>query len=248
MRPMKKMVRRSTSEAVADQLRSAIVTGDLPLGGTLSEASIASELGTSRTPVREAFRLLADEGLVLLRPYAGASVFKLTVEEVHDLGEFREVLEVAALRKAFNRNLPALVASLTTLIREMEQMVTSEKVRDYLILDARFHAAILEASGNLHLQSSYLRISSKVAAIRNIIGKDPARLHVSLAGHRAVFNFLRTENIEEATALLSQHLTNARNIIGTHIEGELTPTATPTESSNEITRLIVSRALLAERD
>ncbi|MBU6256941.1 MAG: GntR family transcriptional regulator [Burkholderiales bacterium] len=210
---MERVVRKSAAEVVADQLREAIVFGDLEMGATLSEAAIAETLGTSRTPVREAFRALAQEGLVVLRPYSGASVFMLSPGEVRDLLEFRAVLELAALQKAFATGAQGLRATLAPLVAGMSEAVERADIRQYMTLDSQFHRAIVAASGNDHLADAHARISPKVAAIRNLINRAPSRLGNSMAGHQAILNGIAAGDLEGTAAILKQHLHNLTEVV-----------------------------------
>ncbi len=145
---MERVVRKSAAEVVADQLREAIVFGDLEMGAPLLETVIAETLGTSRTPVREAFRTLAQEGLVVLRPFSGASVFLLSASEVRDLIEFRSVLELAALQMSFAAGAQGLWSTLAPLNAGMAAAVHRSDIRQYMMQDAQFHGAIVAASRN----------------------------------------------------------------------------------------------------
>lgn len=210
---MERVVRKSAAEVVADQLREAIVFGDLEMGAPLLETVIAETLGTSRTPVREAFRALAQEGLVVLRPYSGASVFLLSASEVRDLLEFRTVLELAALQKACAHGAQALRATLAPLVAAMAAAVERSDIRQYMTLDSQFHAAIVGASRNAHLGDAHARISPKVAAIRNLINRAPSRLSNSMAGHQAMLDCIAADDPEGAAAILKQHLHNLAEVV-----------------------------------
>ena len=215
---MERVVRKSAAEVVADQLREAIVFGDLEMGAPLSEAAIAETLGTSRTPVREAFRALAQEGLVVLRAYSGASVFLLSASEVRDLIEFRTVLELAALQKALTSGAQGLRQTLAPLVDGMHAAVDHSDIRQYMTLDSQFHGAIVAASMNAHLGDAYARISPKVAAIRNLIHRAPSRLGNSMAGHEAMLDHIEADDLESASAILRQHLHNLADVVVAHLD------------------------------
>ncbi len=210
---MKRVVRKSAADVVAEQLREAIVFGDLGMGAPLLETVIAETLGTSRTPVREAFRALAQEGLVVLRPFAGASVFSLSASEVRDLIEFRAVLELATLSMAFAAGAPKLWVMLVPLVNGMAEAVARSDVRLYMALDGQFHGAIVAASGNDHLREAYTRISPKVAALRNLIHRPPSRLDSSMAGHQAMLERIAANDLEGTVTLMKQHLHNLTEVV-----------------------------------
>lgn len=176
-------VRRSTAESAADQLREAIIYGELPMGAPLSEAAIAERLGISRTPVREAFRLLAQEGLVQLRPFAGANVFQVNREELRQLFDFREMLETAALDAVLRHGTASLVDTLKPISARMREALQAGDSRQYLALDAEFHEAILKSAKNPLLCDAYQLVASRLAALRTVVATDPAWLKQSLNSH-----------------------------------------------------------------
>ena len=101
------MLRRAKTltEQAADTIRARIIGGELPLGAPLSENQLASELGVSKTPIREALLQLKVEGLVSIQPQRGSFVFDMSPADIAELGELRETLELAALRLAMARRL-----------------------------------------------------------------------------------------------------------------------------------------------
>ncbi|MEK7345014.1 MAG: GntR family transcriptional regulator [Pseudomonadota bacterium] len=209
---MQPYVRRSTAVAATDQIRDAIISGDLAMGSPLSEATIAEQLGISRTPVREAMRQLAQEGLVQLRPYVGASVFVVTVQELAQMIDFREMLEVAALKQGMTRDAPGLGAKLQTIATQMEAAIHASDVRPYSALDTEFHDTIIDAAGSSFLHDAYTLVSSKLAAMRTVIWRDKDRLQRSIHGHEALIARISAGDVQAAIAVLIQHIRNAEMV------------------------------------
>ena len=212
---MKKYKRHSTAAQVADHLREAIVFGDITMGTPLSEAQLADQLGVSRTPVREALRELAQEGLVKLRPYLGASVFVLAAEELADMLAFRELLEMKALQLAISAMPNNFVNDMRSVVNRMAEAVTNGDAKHYLALDIEFHDVIVDASGSACIRDAYSLISSKLAVLRTFIPKDPHRLQHSLESHRQLFELLSSSQAEQALTLLHDHLSNAARAFNT---------------------------------
>lgn len=209
---MQPYVRRSTAVAATDQIRDAIIFGDLGMGTPLSEATIAEQLGISRTPVREAMRQLAQEGLVQLRPYAGASVFVVTVQELAQMMDFREMLEVAALKQGMSRDAAGLGEKLQTIATQMETAIRESDVRPYGALDTEFHETIIDAAGSSFLHDAYALVSSKLAAMRTVIWRDKDRLQRSIHGHEALIACISAGDIQAAIAVLVEHIRNAERV------------------------------------
>jgi DNA-binding GntR family transcriptional regulator len=199
-------VRRSTADSAADQIRQAIISGELPMGAPLSEAAIAEKLSISRTPVREAFRQLAQEGLVQLRPFAGANVFRVTRVELRRLAAFREMLENAAVEEAMRLHGDGLAESLKGVVSKMREALAADDSQRYLALDSEFHETILKFAENPLLSAAYQLIASRFAALRTIIASDPARLKRSLASHAALVKLIASRDVETTQEALLIHM------------------------------------------
>lgn len=202
---LSQFVRRSTAESAADQLREAIVFGELPMGSPLSEAAIAERLGISRTPVREAFRLLAQEGLVELKPFVGAQVFRVSRSELRQLFAFREMLETAALEDALGRPGTDLASSLKPIITRMKQAIAEGDSRKYLSLDSEFHETILNGAENSLLNAAYQLVASRFAALRTVVATKPGWLKQSLNSHAALVKMIGNRDIEATRKALIKH-------------------------------------------
>ncbi|MBS0465649.1 MAG: GntR family transcriptional regulator [Proteobacteria bacterium] len=206
-------VRRSTAENAAAQLREAIIGGELPMGAPLSEMAIAEQLGISRTPVREAFRLLAQEGLVQLRPFAGANVFHLNRTELRQLSAFREMLETAATEEALKIPGTALVDALNKVVSQMRDALKAGDTRQYLELDSEFHETVMEGAQNPLLRDAYQIVASRFKALRTAVVNDPARLKRSLNSHAALVKLFSSRDTEAAKAALLRHVRGSEEML-----------------------------------
>lgn len=131
--------RTPAHRGIARSLREAILSGRLPGGTHLVQAELAAELGTSNTPVREAIRELATEGLVRLDPYRGAVVHAPTLPEIRESYEIALLLEPAAVRKAAENDGGRDVGDLHALMAEMQGVASA---LEYAELNRRLHRAI----------------------------------------------------------------------------------------------------------
>lgn len=178
------------------------------MGTSLSESSIAEKLRISRTPVREAFRLLAKEGLVQLRPFAGASVFRVSKAQLRHLETFREMLEVTALEAAVQIDKPGLLDALRSVVAQMREAVESNSAQRFLQLDADFHETILSFAGNPLLCEAYQLVASRFMALRTFIANDQIRLTRSLASHVELVDLISSVDIVATRDALIQHIRN----------------------------------------
>ncbi len=207
---MRKIEKRSSAEVVADRLREAIVLGDLKMGAVLSESELGDMLGVSRTPVREAFRELSQEGLISITPYRGASVFRITPHELREIVDLRELIECRALEVAMKNNLPQLVETVSAVIERMAAAVREEDFRSYLACDSDFHLAIVRAANNSYLLSANNLVASKMAAIRTILGQDRDLFSGSWKTHKELYAIFRSGNVADAVARLRKHILDGK--------------------------------------
>lgn len=142
---------RQLRQWVVEQLRHGILEGRLKPGEWLRQERLAREQGVSQTPVREALKQLAAEGLVEHVPYRGIRVVELTVEDVEDLYACRETIEGMAARFAAGNITAESVAELESLRLRMAACKVPRELKEYRELNRQFHAIVFKASGRSFL-------------------------------------------------------------------------------------------------
>jgi DNA-binding GntR family transcriptional regulator len=197
---------KSLTEQAADEIRQRIVFGDIALGASLSENTLAAELGVSKTPVREALLQLKNEGLVSIQPQRGSFVFDMSAPEVVQLGDLRETLELAALRLAAGHDRTGLIEALREIIKKMRKALDRNDAVDYRKLDAEFHRAFFDHSGNVYLLASYLGIAFRIQALRSRLSADPMLNRSSFTDHEKLLQLVETGKIDAALSLLAKHV------------------------------------------
>jgi len=190
---------------VADQIRDLIIRDDLHLGEQLSENALADKLGVSRTPVREAFLVLASERLVEVRPQRGTFVFRCDATEIRELCELREVLEEGALRLGYERGGAALLETLVEIVTAGEA-VSARSPAEYQLHDHAFHQAIVDATANRELQRAYARVSGRVRSLRYRYTRTIEEVSGSQAGHRAILEALQRDDLDGAALVMRDHV------------------------------------------
>src|SRR5919112_1309032 len=156
------------SALVLRTLREAIVEGRLAPGEAVVEAQLSRQLGVSRAPLREAFRSLENEGLVVSTPWRGGVVAPPTGGGGTQLPAFRRLLEVFAAEQVLERD-NADISSLDTLVAEMERCAEASDLACMNEADVRFHTRIVEMSGNallLDVWRSYVSPIRRALALR----------------------------------------------------------------------------------
>jgi DNA-binding GntR family transcriptional regulator len=203
---------------VLAELRESILAGRLRAGDRLREVQLATTLGTSRGPVREAMRQLEQEGLVAMQPHRGATVVGVPADEVETIYELRAGLESRAMRHAVARAtdedldaLDALVAAMLAASRAGDPETVTE-------LDIRFHARVIELAGFQYLRRLWSSVESLVRAgsvaiqgrrdVRGPDGRIRFLLEPSLE-HEAIVAALRARDPEVAADQARIHVMRA---------------------------------------
>lgn len=198
---------KSLMEVTAEQIRSAIVAGELSLGEKLSEQRLADALGVSRSPVRDALAALQSEGLVTISPKRGTFVFTPDLRVVDELCEHRTVLETAAIRLGINRNHSKLIRQLAKATTAMQEALAADDPRGFSQADHQFHIAIIESAANRSIAKSYNLTISPLKALRThlftIMSEKTDR---SVAEHNAVVKAAREKDTDLAVSLLGEHI------------------------------------------
>lgn len=191
---------------IAAVLREAILSGDLLPGQALTEMQIASQLGVSRAPVREAIRILGRDGLVESVPYRGTTVRKLTRQDIEEVYSLRLVLETFALRRIIEGSLMDDVEPLKAICRSMEAHARSRDLKGLNLDDEAFHETIIQSANHQLLASTWSSLGLRVRqamSLRNQEFPDPAEV---ASNHRPIVAALAAKDLELATKLLEDHI------------------------------------------
>lgn len=185
-------------------LRRAILAGRLAGGTRLVQADLAAQLSVSTTPVREALRDLAAEGLVVFKPHVGAVVRELNMDELVELYEIRKSLEPLSIRRAASRITAAELAEARRLARLME---AERDPVQWAELNWQFHSVLEEAADAPFIQS-VLKGVQDIAAIyvSHSLALQPGRIASGNKEHRALLAALRKRDEEAAARVLTEHL------------------------------------------
>lgn len=163
---MSKIQHRSLYLDVADRVRELIEQGDLPPGERISEKQLCEQFGVSRTPLREALKVLASEGLVELLPNRGARVVRLTLKMVKDTYDLMAALEGLSGELACQHISDGGIATIRQLHDSMLVHYEKRDLPRYFRVNQQIHEAILTASGNEVLQEMYDNLSQRVKRVR----------------------------------------------------------------------------------
>lgn len=210
---------KTLTEQSAEAIRARIVGGQFEFGEALSEIALAKELGVSKTPVREAFLQLKNEGLVEIQPQRGTFVFQMTTEQLRQLSELREILEVNSLRFGMRNDPVAFTRSLQRIIEGMTKAAAKRDPASYRSLDAEFHIAIIKAADNSFIESAYNIIALRVQAFRNRLSPE-AQNWRALEEHGEIAAYVAKGDADAAAQALSDHIRKAFNQYVARISAE----------------------------
>ncbi|WP_281356736.1 GntR family transcriptional regulator [Amycolatopsis anabasis] len=205
----------STARSVTE-LRELILSGELPPGTRLGEVELAERLGTSRTPVREALRQLAAEGLVDLPPNRGARVASWSVVELNAVFEVRTTLEPRLTALATAAATDEDIDELEEWAQEMSRVGApgAEQDLEALVpLNRRFHDRLVELANAPALAAALAGAIRAPLVRRNFHAYSPAALRRSLGHHHEIVAALRERDPEWAAAVMTAHIHNARAVL-----------------------------------
>ena len=206
---------RQLRQWVADRLRSDILEGRLKPGEWLRQERLAHEHGVSQTPVREALKQLAAEGLVEHVPYRGIRVVQFSVEDVEDLYSCRAAVEGMAARYAAEAITEGELDELRALHEQMVACVTPDELREYRELNRRFHEAVSEASHRSYLMRTLAQLWAAFPTMlwsnipRIAITSVPGRDEPDAAEHAEIIAGLAARDPERAEAAVRLHIESA---------------------------------------
>ncbi len=198
--------RTSLPERVRSQLRSMIVRGELSPGGNIGEADLSDALGISRTPLREALKLLETEGLVELHSHRGAFVVPVRAAEIADMFDVAATLEGRAAELAAMRGSAAAFAQLRRLQERMEAEHRKRRRETYFEMNQDIHRGIVAISGNPTLQATHEALFARVQRIRFLMLESRERWDQSIDEHREILAALEARAPERAGAALAAHV------------------------------------------
>jgi DNA-binding GntR family transcriptional regulator len=203
---------RALYEEVAEQLRQRIFRRELEPGSWIDEVKIAQQFGISRTPLREALKVLAAEGLVTMKVRRGAYVTEVSETDLADVYHLLSLLESDAAGVVAQRATDAQLAELQTLHKELE---TAASDRDrFFALNERFHMRILEIAGNRWRDQMVADLRKVMKLNRHNSLLKAGRVNESMLEHRAIMEALTQRDAKSAMKRMQEHFSNGLEAAG----------------------------------
>lgn len=218
--------RHSLHIEIMRRLRDMIVEGRLRPGERIAELDVAAEIGVSRTPLREALKVLASEGLVELLPSRGAVVKRVSPREAEDMLKLMGELEAFAGREAAARATDAELTAIAALHRQMLGHYSAGRRRDYFRTNQAIHDAIVAAAGNSALAETHRVLSARMKPLRFAGSNTRDHWHDAVAEHEKMLKALTARDRAALARTLRQHQLATWSRIRPLIEEEAAAEAT----------------------
>ena len=204
--PIVPLSRPTLHGQLVDRVRTLIVEGQLAPGTRIHEGELGKALGVSRTPLREALKVLASEGLVELVQGRGAVVRKLTGKDVAEMLDVLRALETLAARLACRNATDAQIAALRRTHDEMIAFYEAGNRLDYYWRNQAIHAGLADLSGNALLATMHATIQARMKRIRFIGNEDPGGWTAAVAEHREMIAALEARDEARLAEVVARHL------------------------------------------
>ncbi|MEJ8851550.1 GntR family transcriptional regulator [Variovorax rhizosphaerae] len=205
--------RLALHDQVATRLRTMLIEGRIAPGAKLNERELCDQLRVSRTPLREAIKLLAAEGLVDLLPNRGAVAVKLTEADVVNTFELLATLEGMSGELAVQRMTDGELAEVRALHYEMLACFARRDLSGYYRINARIHVAINDAARNPVLTSTYRSVNARVQSLRFRTNQNEAKWAAAVAEHERMIEALGARDPVAMRQVLVEHLNRKRDTV-----------------------------------
>lgn len=219
--------RTSLHEELAESLQQLIVDGTLPPGTKVPERELCERYSVSRTPMREALKVLAKEGLVTLEPNRGAWVTRITLEDLEEVFPVMGALEALSGELACRAATDAEIAAIRRLHEAMVGHYERRELAPYFALNQQIHEAILQASRNGTLIAQYRSLATRIRRARYVANMTDARWGQAVAEHEEILAHLERRDGPGLARTLRAHLQNKLETVRDWVQAE--SSAAPTD-------------------
>ena len=206
---------KSLTAVVLDDIRRRILTGDFRPGERINESEIALNLGISRSPVREALRVLEGEGLITTLPRKGSFITDISAQDVEELFEIREILECHAI-DCIKKRAKKSPDKLRALIEDLGRKLL--KKPDIFTVISGFHFSLVELCNNYRLIELYKILGVSLRRYQLIYLSKKGQRDVSLEHHQVIVDALKRGNYSDIKKLLKRHIRYVENMVKKQIK------------------------------
>lgn len=200
----------SLTSVVQQEIERAILQGEYAPGSKLIEAALAQKMGVSRGPVREAFRMLEEAGLVRNEKNRGVFVRDIPVGEAVEIFDLRAAMDELVGRRLATSITPAQLKEIRKLVDAMEQAVKAADAYNYHLLNLRFHDRLVEMAGNSKLTAIYRKLIKELSLFRRLNLADGWLLPIAANEHREIIKAIRSGDPDAAGRAMFAHVMDSK--------------------------------------
>lgn len=201
----------SLTSVVQQELERAILVGEYAPGAKLIEATIALQLGVSRGPVREAFRMLEEGGLLRVEKNRGVFVRDIPTAEAIEIFDLRATLDGLVGRQLAVHITPIQLKEIKALVADMERQVKAQDAYHYHLLNLKFHDRLVELAGNRKLTDIYRKLIKELSLFRRLNLADSWLLPITPHEHRPIVVALASGDPDAASRAMYEHAMDSKN-------------------------------------
>jgi len=196
----------SLASVVQQEIERAILVGDYAPGSKLNEAALAERMGVSRGPVREAFRMLDEAGLVRTEKNRGVYVRDIPIDEALEIFDLRAAMDDWVGRRLAACITDAQLKEIKALVTEMEKAVKAQDARQYHVLNLKFHDRMVEMTGNRKLTDTYRKLIKELSLFRRQNLADSALMRTFLTEHKQIVKAIASGDASAAGRAMFDHV------------------------------------------
>ncbi|MGJ8648649.1 MAG: GntR family transcriptional regulator [Marinomonas colpomeniae] len=210
---------RTLRANVAEQLKDAIISGDLPPGTKLVESQLSSLLGVSRGPLREAISQLVDQGLIESIPYTGTYVANITVTAIQELYSFRTELEQFAFKLVWEKRDEAFFNELDLQLKKLTQAVKDNDRSATIFEELELHNVVYKHCGHSLLQDSWQRLRGRLHLYFTLHQQAHNRAGPLISAHDKYVNLAKSDSLEAMLDHVTEHMQQGYNKVEQLVSG-----------------------------
>jgi len=201
----------SLTSLVQIELERMILSGELAPGSKLTEVALAARLGVSRGPLREAFRMLEEAGLVRTEKNRGVFVRDIPLEEAIEIFDLRAAMDELVGRRLAETITPAALREIRALVESMEQAARAKDAHHYHLLNLKFHDRLVELAGNSKLSAIYRKLIKELSLFRRMNLADGWLMPISAGEHRQIVKAIASGDPEAAGKAMFDHVMESKD-------------------------------------
>lgn len=200
----------SLTSVVQGELERMILSGELAPGEKLTEMTLATRLGVSRGPLREAFRMLEEAGLVRTEKNRGVFVRDIPIDEAIEIFDLRAAMDELVGRQLAARITPAQLKEVRGMVDAMERLVKADDTRGYHLLNLQFHDRLVDMAGNRKLTAIYRKLIKELSLFRRLNLADGWLMPISAGEHRGIVKAIASGDPEAAGRAMFDHVMESK--------------------------------------